>query len=68
MPNPTPLWSPAHPKSYACPGQSRSFSHETGKVLKLDLGPNQRNVFSGNAVKDFKPSEPFHFLGLPEAH
>ncbi len=42
------------------------FSHETGKVLKLDLGPNQRNVFSGNAVKDFKASEPFHFLGLPE--
>jgi penicillin V acylase-like amidase (Ntn superfamily) len=44
------------------------FSHETGKVMKLDLGANQRNVFSGNTVKDFKPSEPFHFLGLPESH
>lgn len=42
------------------------FSHETGKVMKLDLGPNQRNVFSGNAVKDFRRAEPFHFLGLPE--
>ena len=42
------------------------FSHETGKVMKLDLGPDQRNIFSGNAVKDFKPAEPFHFLGLPE--
>jgi penicillin V acylase-like amidase (Ntn superfamily) len=44
------------------------FSHETGRVMKLDLGVNQRNVFSGNTVKDFKPSEPFHFLGLPESH
>jgi penicillin V acylase-like amidase (Ntn superfamily) len=44
------------------------FSHETGKVLKLDLGADQRNIFSGNAVKDFKPAEPFRFLGLPETH
>jgi choloylglycine hydrolase len=44
------------------------FSHETGKVMKLDLGPNQRNLFSGNTAKDFKPAEPFHFLGLPETH
>ncbi len=43
------------------------FSHETGKVMKLDLSANQRNVFSGNTFKDFKPSEPFHFLGLPGA-
>jgi choloylglycine hydrolase len=43
------------------------FSHETGKVMKLDLGADQRNVFSGNATKDFKPSEPFRFLGLPES-
>jgi penicillin V acylase-like amidase (Ntn superfamily) len=44
------------------------FTHETGKVMKLDLGPDQRNIFSGNAVKDFKPAEPFRFLGLPETH
>lgn len=34
------------------------------RVKKLDLGPYQRNVFSGNALKDFVPSEPFKFLGL----
>jgi choloylglycine hydrolase len=41
------------------------FSEANGKVMKLDLGRDQRNVFSGNAAKDFKPSEPFKFLGLP---
>ncbi|WPU65046.1 linear amide C-N hydrolase [Peredibacter starrii] len=40
------------------------FSSKTGKVMKLDLGKDQRNVYSGNAVKDFKISEPFKFLGL----
>jgi choloylglycine hydrolase len=34
------------------------------KVMKLDLGDNQQNTFAGNATKDFKPSEPFRFLGL----
>lgn len=34
------------------------------KVKKLDLGPDQRNTFSGNALTDFVPSEPFKFLGL----
>ncbi len=28
------------------------FSKEIGKVLRLDLGPDQRNVFAGNTVKD----------------
>jgi penicillin V acylase-like amidase (Ntn superfamily) len=41
------------------------FSPETGKVLKLDLGANQKNIYSGNALKDFKPAAPFKFLGLP---
>ena len=40
------------------------FSKETGKVLRLDLGPDQRNVFAGNTVKDFRPAEPFVFQGL----
>ena len=40
------------------------FSKETGKVLRLDLGPDQRNVFAGNTVKDFRPAEPFAFQGL----
>jgi hypothetical protein len=40
------------------------FSSQTGKVKKLDLGKDQRSVFSGNAVKDFKEAEPFKFQGL----
>lgn len=40
------------------------FSQETGRVLRLDLGPDQRNVYAGNAAKDFRPAEPFVFLGL----
>jgi penicillin V acylase-like amidase (Ntn superfamily) len=40
------------------------FSKETGKVLKLDLGADQRNVFAGNAVKDFRPALPFVFQGI----
>jgi penicillin V acylase-like amidase (Ntn superfamily) len=42
------------------------FSAETGQVLKLDLGPDQRNVFAGNALAQFKPSKPFAFLGTGE--
>jgi choloylglycine hydrolase len=40
------------------------FSGETGKVMKLDLGANQRSIYSGDALKDFKPAKPFKFLGL----
>ncbi|MNE69410.1 Linear amide C-N hydrolase, choloylglycine hydrolase family [compost metagenome] len=40
------------------------FSADKGKVQKLDLGPDQRNIFSGVVNKDFKDSEPFKFLGL----
>ncbi|WP_253696563.1 linear amide C-N hydrolase [Bdellovibrio sp. HCB117] len=40
------------------------FSEKTGKVLKLDLGKDQRNTFAGNVAKAFKPSEPFKFMGL----
>ena len=32
-------------------------------VLKLDLGPDQRNVFAGDALPRFQPAEPFRFLG-----
>jgi len=41
------------------------FSPLTGKVMKLDLGTNQSNTFSGNALKNFTAAQPFHFLGLP---
>ncbi|WP_420839487.1 linear amide C-N hydrolase [Bradyrhizobium oropedii] len=41
------------------------FSLETGKVKKLDLGPDQARTFSGDATKSFQEAEPFKFLGLP---
>ncbi|HYQ23471.1 linear amide C-N hydrolase [Stenotrophomonas sp.] len=34
-----------------------------GQVLKLDLGRDQRNTFSGDALSQFVPSRPFAFLG-----
>lgn len=40
------------------------FSADTGKVLKLDLGRDQRNTFSGETSVDFRPAQPFRFLGI----
>jgi penicillin V acylase-like amidase (Ntn superfamily) len=40
------------------------FSSESGKVMKLDLGPNQSHVYAGNVAKDFTVTKPFRFLGL----
>ncbi|MGE9289572.1 MAG: linear amide C-N hydrolase [Puniceicoccales bacterium] len=40
------------------------FSPETGEVMKLDLGPGQRNIFSGEVSGKFEPSAPFQFLGI----
>src|SRR5579871_930835 len=40
------------------------FSASTGKVKKLDLGPNQDHTFSGDATKDFREARAFEFLGL----
>ncbi|WP_262028884.1 linear amide C-N hydrolase [Microvirga sp. Mcv34] len=40
------------------------FSPETGRVKKLDLGPNQNHTFSGDATREFKDAEPFRFLGI----
>ncbi len=40
------------------------LSAETGKVLLLDLGVQETNTYSGLANADFKPSEPFKFIGL----
>lgn len=39
------------------------FSGETGRTMKLDLGPQQSRTFSGDATGAFKPAEPFEFLG-----
>ncbi|MBS0488718.1 MAG: linear amide C-N hydrolase, partial [Proteobacteria bacterium] len=41
------------------------FSRETGKVKRLDLGKDQRNVYAGEVSAQFKEAPPFKFLGLP---
>ena len=35
-------------------------------VRRLDLGPDQQHIHSGDATADFVEAEPFRFLGLPE--
>lgn len=40
------------------------FTEKTGKVMKLDLGPNQTHIYSGMANQQFKEATPFKFLGL----
>lgn len=40
------------------------LSEETGSVMKLDLGPNQTNIYSGVVNEDFQKAEPFRFLGV----
>lgn len=40
------------------------FSERTGSVRKLDLGPQQRHVFSGNVADRFQTAEAFEFQGL----
>ncbi|KAF0805974.1 linear amide C-N hydrolase, choloylglycine hydrolase family protein [Alcanivorax sp. S71-1-4] len=42
------------------------FSADTGKVMKLDLGPEQDHTYSGNATGAFRQAEPFRFLGLAD--
>ena len=39
------------------------FSAETGRVKKLDLGPDQTHIFAGMANDQFKDASPFKFLG-----
>lgn len=39
------------------------FSPGTGNVMKLDLGQNQSNIFSGEVSRDFKVTPPFKFEG-----
>ncbi len=40
------------------------FSEKTGKVMKLELGPNQSHVYAGNANAQYKEAKPFKFLGV----
>ncbi|WP_434778092.1 linear amide C-N hydrolase [Neisseria sp. Ec49-e6-T10] len=39
-----------------------NFSKETGQVKKLELGPNQSHIYSGDATKQFMSTKPFTFL------
>jgi penicillin V acylase-like amidase (Ntn superfamily) len=40
------------------------FSAETGKVKRLDLGEDQRNVYAGEVSSQFREAPPFKFLGI----
>ncbi|MGP7733492.1 linear amide C-N hydrolase [Oceanimonas smirnovii] len=40
------------------------FSADAGKVLKLDLGAEQQNIYSGMANDQLKEAKPFTFLGV----
>lgn len=39
------------------------FSQATGKVKKLELGPNQGTIFAGEVSSDFKDAPAFKFEG-----
>ena len=41
-----------------------NFSQGSGKVMKLDLGPNQNHAFAGDATASFQPAQAFKFLGI----
>lgn len=41
-----------------------NFSRDSGKVMKLDLGPNQNHAFAGDATASFQPAQAFKFLGI----
>ncbi|WP_052012557.1 linear amide C-N hydrolase [Pectobacterium betavasculorum] len=40
------------------------FAPRGGNAAKLDLGPNQSTIYSGQTSEHFKPAEPFKFAGL----
>uniref|UniRef100_Q07KQ0 Choloylglycine hydrolase n=1 Tax=Rhodopseudomonas palustris (strain BisA53) TaxID=316055 RepID=Q07KQ0_RHOP5 len=42
------------------------FSADKGKVKKLELGPQQSRIYSGDATLQFKEAAPFKFQGLPQ--
>ncbi|WP_233968559.1 linear amide C-N hydrolase [Pectobacterium polaris] len=40
------------------------FAPSVNNTKKLDLGPNQSTIYSGEAHESFKPATPFEFAGL----
>lgn len=47
--------------------KSIDFSREAGKVMKLELGPDQDHIYSGDTTSAFRVAEAFKFLGVPSA-
>ncbi len=43
------------------------FSPGLDNVKKLDLGPNQEHIYSGDVSSEFVVTKPFQFLGITEA-
>jgi penicillin V acylase-like amidase (Ntn superfamily) len=41
-----------------------NFDAGSGKVMRLELGKDQRNTFSGEVSAQFQPVQPFRFLGI----
>ncbi len=40
------------------------FGANSGKVKRLDLGEQARNIYAGEANAQFKETKPFRFLGV----
>lgn len=51
------------PNSFWVDLKEADLSAETGKVMKLDLGPDQSKTYSGNTTSEFVETAPFQFLG-----
>lgn len=47
--------------------KSIDFNDSQWTARKLDLGANERNIFSGKTNAEFQPHPDFHFLGTPAA-
>ena len=52
------------PNTFRVDLKALDFSKEKGKVMKIDLGPDQNHTYSGDATKQFKASPPFKFQGI----
>ncbi|WP_343595447.1 linear amide C-N hydrolase [Acinetobacter sp.] len=44
----------------------KDINFANGQTQKLELGPNQENIYAGKANRFFKTAQPFKFLGLAD--
>jgi len=56
--------SAASPNTFWVDLAKVDFSKESGRVRKLDLGPDQERVYSGDTSGRFSEAAPFRFQGL----